>query len=57
MTESLFPDFSYVSEHSSYHHGEQSLCATIVNMAQVGKSCAHCTDRHARSPSTAPDWT
>jgi DNA topoisomerase-2 len=24
----------YVSEHSAYHHGEQSLCATIVNMAQ-----------------------
>jgi DNA topoisomerase II len=24
----------YVSEHSAYHHGEQSLEATIVNMAQ-----------------------
>jgi DNA topoisomerase II len=24
----------YVAEHSAYHHGEQSLCATIVNMAQ-----------------------
>lgn len=24
----------YVSEHSAYHHGEQSLCATIVNLAQ-----------------------
>lgn len=24
----------YVSEQSAYHHGEQSLCATIVNMAQ-----------------------
>eukprot|EP00698_Gefionella_okellyi_P000094 TRINITY_DN1007_c0_g1_i3.p1 TRINITY_DN1007_c0_g1~~TRINITY_DN1007_c0_g1_i3.p1 ORF type:complete len:1456 (-),score=395.08 TRINITY_DN1007_c0_g1_i3:700-4800(-) len=24
----------YVSEHSAYHHGEQSLQATIVNMAQ-----------------------
>lgn len=24
----------YVAEHSSYHHGEMSLCATIVNMAQ-----------------------
>lgn len=23
----------YVSEQSAYHHGEQSLCATIVNMA------------------------
>jgi DNA topoisomerase-2 len=24
----------YVSEHSAYHHGEISLCMTIVNMAQ-----------------------
>lgn len=24
----------YVAEHSAYHHGEQSLCATIINMAQ-----------------------
>jgi DNA topoisomerase-2 len=24
----------YVSEHSSYHHGETSLCGTIVSMAQ-----------------------
>lgn len=24
----------YVSEHSAYHHGEQSLCATIIGMAQ-----------------------
>jgi DNA topoisomerase-2 len=24
----------YVAEHSSYHHGEMSLCMTIVNMAQ-----------------------
>ncbi|KAK9765681.1 DNA topoisomerase 2 [Basidiobolus ranarum] len=24
----------YVSEHSAYHHGEQSLCATIVGLAQ-----------------------
>jgi DNA topoisomerase-2 len=24
----------YVSEHSAYHHGEVSLCMTIVNMAQ-----------------------
>ena len=24
----------YVSEHSAYHHGEQSLCTTIVGMAQ-----------------------
>ena len=24
----------YVSEHSAYHHGEVSLCQTIVNMAQ-----------------------
>jgi DNA topoisomerase-2 len=24
----------YVSEHSAYHHGEMSLCQTIVNMAQ-----------------------
>ncbi|KND03704.1 DNA topoisomerase 2 [Spizellomyces punctatus DAOM BR117] len=24
----------YVSEHSAYHHGEQSLCSTIVGMAQ-----------------------
>lgn len=24
----------YVSEHSAYHHGEQSLCSTIVNLAQ-----------------------
>lgn len=26
--------FGYVAEQSAYHHGEQSLCATIVNMAQ-----------------------
>lgn len=25
----------YVSEHSAYHHGEQSLCATIIGMAQT----------------------
>jgi DNA topoisomerase-2 len=24
----------YVSEHSAYHHGEQSLCSTIIGMAQ-----------------------
>lgn len=24
----------YVAEHSAYHHGEMSLCSTIVNMAQ-----------------------
>ena len=24
----------YVAEHSAYHHGEQSLCQTIVTMAQ-----------------------
>lgn len=24
----------YVSEHSAYHHGEQSLCSTIVGLAQ-----------------------
>lgn len=24
----------YVAEHSAYHHGEQSLCMTIVNLAQ-----------------------
>lgn len=24
----------YVSEHAAYHHGEQSLCGTVVNMAQ-----------------------
>ncbi|KAI5170713.1 DNA topoisomerase II [Nematocida sp. LUAm3] len=24
----------YVAEHSAYHHGEQSLCQTIVNLAQ-----------------------
>lgn len=30
----------YVAEHSAYHHGEQSLCQTIVNLAQdfVGSS-------------------
>jgi len=22
----------YVSEHSAYHHGEMSLCSTIINM-------------------------
>lgn len=25
----------YVAEHSSYHHGEQSLAGTIVGMAQT----------------------
>ena len=25
----------YVSEHSAYHHGEQSLASTIIGMAQV----------------------
>jgi len=25
----------YVSEHSAYHHGEMSLCGTIVQMAQT----------------------
>ena len=25
----------YVAEHSAYHHGEASLCGTIVGMAQV----------------------
>lgn len=24
----------YVAEHSAYHHGEQSLCSTIVGLAQ-----------------------
>jgi len=24
----------YVSEHSAYHHGEQSLCSTIIGLAQ-----------------------
>ena len=24
----------YVAEHSAYHHGEQSLCQTVVTMAQ-----------------------
>jgi DNA topoisomerase-2 len=24
----------YVAEHSAYHHGEMSLCSTIVSMAQ-----------------------
>jgi DNA topoisomerase II len=24
----------YVSEHSAYHHGEQSLASTIIGMAQ-----------------------
>lgn len=24
----------YVAEHSAYHHGETSLCSTIVGMAQ-----------------------
>ena len=24
----------YVAEHSAYHHGEVSLCSTIVNLAQ-----------------------
>ena len=25
---------SYVSEHSAYHHGEQSLVSTIIGMAE-----------------------
>ena len=25
----------YVAEHSAYHHGEASLCGTIINMAQT----------------------
>lgn len=24
----------YVAEHSAYHHGEMSLCSTIISMAQ-----------------------
>lgn len=33
----------YVSEHSAYHHGEQSLCSTIVGLAQnfVGSNNIH----------------
>ena len=33
----------YISEHAEYHHGEQALCSTIVNMAQdfVGSNNAN----------------
>ena len=35
MKEAKIAQFSgYVSEHSAYHHGEQSLAITIIGMAQ-----------------------
>ncbi|KAJ3370984.1 DNA topoisomerase 2 [Allomyces arbusculus] len=30
----VFQLAGYISEHTAYHHGEQSLCATIIGMAQ-----------------------
>lgn len=32
----------YVSEHSAYHHGEQALAQTIVNLAQVCMPGSEC---------------
>jgi DNA gyrase/topoisomerase IV subunit B len=57
-TEIKVAQFSgYVSEHSSYHHGEQSLNSCLVGMAQtfVGSNNVNLLEPHGQFGCLAPD--